>query len=173
MVNHIAVCKDGCWQYKDFHSSRATFIRGGMQWLVYRFLYVWFYGGHHGRYELHHKCLNSWCVRPDHLKPITPALNQALETEAKYQFDRGMEAAYVERDAEPPADPIKAEQLARFTDSVIRAGVVAPAVIDPVVIPAPAAPEPAPKPVKVDLFLDTRPPQDARSRRRRRTVARS
>lgn len=109
LPEHLTVHADGCWQYKSFwgeSSPRATFTRGGMQWLVYRYLYVWFYGGHRARYELHHRCLHRWCVRPEHLTPITPTMNQSLESEHK--LDRDAEVFYLDRDTVPPADPAKA-----------------------------------------------------------------
>lgn len=178
----VTIRNNGCWQYMEDWGAladRPTISSGGLKWLVLRWLYVWYYNGHEGHLELHHVCGNRWCVHPGHVTPVTGPRNRAIEhplNEDDY-LDVVLEAVDIGSAPIWPTDPAKAAGLDWFAAQLKRrpwTGSQMPIrTIEPVVIPAQPVPEPAPKPVKVDLFPDTRPPQDARVRRRRRTVARS
>ena len=182
----IGIRDDGCWQFEQVWGNdlpRPTITSAGLKWQVVRLLRVYYFGGHDAHLELGHSCHHAHCVHPGHVTPITGAKNRKdrdvlnADPESLTRTDRRRldelvtEAEVVAAHPAVPGDEDSLYMLEKFTSTLGRALPVF--VIDPVVIPAQAEPEPVSKPVKADLFLDTRPPQDARVRRRRRTVAQS
>lgn len=116
----------GCWQYlgqqpdgslpdpQDYH-TRPKHLSNGSNWLTYRFLYVHFFGGHHGSKELHHLCRVPACVNPSHLVPVTGGYNRWIESDDPEAVrQRELDRERVKHNPGIPADPHKADELYRF-----------------------------------------------------------
>jgi hypothetical protein len=77
---------NGCWVW----AGRLTISQkyglisvGNHDWLVHRYSYGSFMGGHKPGHTLDHVCRNPLCVRPDHLMPMTLLSNTRKEHDGK------------------------------------------------------------------------------------------
>lgn len=122
-----------CWLYRgtqpngyvptpDDTQTRTKILSNGMNWLCHRFLWVHFFGGHHGSKELHHLCRVPACVNPGHLVPVSGKYNRWIETDdPKAAQQREHDANRVRHEPEWPADPDRSANLHRFTQAVAAA----------------------------------------------------
>lgn len=65
----------GCWLWKETPDEGYGKFHAGGVWLVHRFSYVWFFGGHERGKTLDHLCNRPLCARPDHMQPISDTIN--------------------------------------------------------------------------------------------------
>lgn len=110
---------NGCWQYvgrdnREAGTTRPVIWNDGLRYYVSRYLYVHFHGPHKGGRELHHRCGNSWCVRPGHLDPITPKANMRIERKV-WTWMRVLDKWLVKANPTQPTNPAKAAELSEFT----------------------------------------------------------
>lgn len=127
IAEHTAVVGDtGCWQYRgtqpngyvpspEDSRTRTKVLSNGSNWLTHRFLYVHFFGGHHGSKELHHLCRVPACINPCHLTPVSGRYNRWIESEDPEAVTRrALDRKRVKFEPERPTDPIKADELEKF-----------------------------------------------------------
>lgn len=168
--------------------NRSQIRWAGQRFLVSRMLYVWFFGGHRGGLELHHYCQNPWCVRPEHLHPVTRKQNMKL----KKQPGTMTMQKWLARDFAASNDMLDAfiaqhPNLSSFTTmphpekfrgpdrKIVRTPLLGDPEIPTISYDEPEASAPAPKVEKTtNLFLTERPRQEQPPVRRRRiSTARS
>jgi hypothetical protein len=71
---------NGCWVWDGRTNGKYPLISvGNHDWLVHRYSYGSFMGGHKPGHTLDHVCRNPVCVRPDHLMPMTLLSNTRKE----------------------------------------------------------------------------------------------
>lgn len=71
---------DGCWEWIGARSDTGygnvmVSTRPRKAALAHRAVYEWLVGPIPSGLQLDHLCRNRWCVRPDHLEPVTAAEN--------------------------------------------------------------------------------------------------
>lgn len=113
---------NGCWEYvgrdnRDEGTDRPQVWCDGLRWYVTRFLYVYFYGTHKGRLELHHLCGRGDCVRPGHLMALTRKRNAEVEGRKFFGLRRYTLHKMFQKER-TPKDPAKAVELAEFTTGI-------------------------------------------------------
>jgi hypothetical protein len=69
---------EGCWLWRGSSSDGhyGNFQRDGRLYLAHRYAYEDVVGPIPPGLELDHLCRTPACVRPDHLEPVTPKVNQ-------------------------------------------------------------------------------------------------
>lgn len=72
---------EGCWLWKGAHRSGGygSVIRNGRQVYAHRFAFEQTAGAIPEGYQVHHRCGNKLCVRPDHLELLTPPDHARLD----------------------------------------------------------------------------------------------
>lgn len=74
----------GCWNWVGRTNGKYALISvGNHDWLAHRYSFGQFIGGHEPRLTLDHACRNRFCVRPDHLMPMTLLANTRKEHDGK------------------------------------------------------------------------------------------
>lgn len=91
----------GCWVWAErMDDGRPRFTpkgtKSGKSWVVYRFTYVWTYGGHSPRRGLDHLCSEPACVNPRHVFPVTNTQNRKNGS-TKPGFEHGIRGKDRER----------------------------------------------------------------------------
>lgn len=126
-ANTVAIDGIGCWQYQgkqpngsvpdpEDNRTRTKHLSNGSNWLTHRFLYVHFFGGHHGSLELHHLCRVPACVNPGHLEPVTGTYNRWIESDQPdAERQRETDRQRVLFEPERPTDQTRADELDGFT----------------------------------------------------------
>lgn len=66
---------DGCWLWTAGTQSRGYGAVGHAPWTAHKTSYLLTGQTIPDGLELDHLCLNKLCVRPDHLEPVTPQVN--------------------------------------------------------------------------------------------------
>ena len=69
---------DDCWEWKGMPKSGGyhQIKVGGRNLMAHRVVYELLVGPIPEGLQLDHLCRNRWCVRPDHLEPVTPKENK-------------------------------------------------------------------------------------------------
>lgn len=66
---------DGCWEWTGVRTSDGYGQIYGRMQMAHRVMYELLVGPIPEGLELDHLCRNPWCVRPDHLEPVTTREN--------------------------------------------------------------------------------------------------
>lgn len=75
---------DGCWLWTGAqHNSKGygRFDANGRRWLAHRYAYTLLVGTFDDDLELDHTCLNTRCVNPGHLDPVTSEVHDRERTD--------------------------------------------------------------------------------------------
>ena len=74
----------GCWLWAGYsHNGRYGSLKWhGKRVVAHLFSYEWHVGPVPISKELDHTCRNTWCVNPQHLEPVTHAVNMARSKRA-------------------------------------------------------------------------------------------
>lgn len=125
LAQAIVEVNNGCWSYvgADAQSNITTnhpqVWCNGLRWYVSRYMFIRFFGAHRGGLELHHRCGNGWCVRPDHLVPIGHVQNMKIERKKwSVTWRRVVDKWLVSHNPRTPDDPVKANELSLFAAGV-------------------------------------------------------
>jgi len=98
ILRRVVPLDSGCWAYDGRHGNgRPVITRGDGKGLsVYRELYQTFIERIPEGYEIHHTCLQRWCVNPTHLQPV-PAAKHVHEYHDSFRCGKGHEYDYVSK----------------------------------------------------------------------------
>ena len=65
------VCRSGSYCNLKIAGIDPSSSCSGVAYIAHRWIYEQYYGSLNPFYDLHHKCENTLCVNPDHMKPKT------------------------------------------------------------------------------------------------------
>jgi hypothetical protein len=76
----------GCWPWPGSmrEDGYGHIFRNGKHYRAHRAVYQYFKGAIPAWLELDHTCRNKACVNPDHLEPVTHAVNVQRGDDARY-----------------------------------------------------------------------------------------
>lgn len=87
IASWISVDDDGCWIWigrkKDGYSHLPI---NGRWYSVHRWLYMHLVGQIPNAHEMHHECEKPACVRPGHLRPLTPERHREITAFSNWMF---------------------------------------------------------------------------------------
>lgn len=84
---------DVCWIWRGSLDSYGygTFCYGAVVWKAHRVAYELLVGWLDPELTIDHLCRNPWCVRPDHLEPVTSGENSRRRSATKTHCRHGHE----------------------------------------------------------------------------------
>jgi hypothetical protein len=84
-LSKIRVLENGCWTTgsKGSFKNYRTFYIKGKSYLSHRVSYEIFNGALVGGLVIDHKCVNRYCVNPEHLRQVTQKVNLAENTRSE------------------------------------------------------------------------------------------
>ena len=94
LLTSIEVTPTGCWEWQKslFASSGYAYVKhDGKGRLAHRVSYETFVGPIPEGLQIDHLCRNRPCINPDHLEPVTAAVNQQRQGSEKTHCPRGHE----------------------------------------------------------------------------------
>lgn len=80
LIKNVKICICGCWEWQGrIHNGYAVcptpYVHDGNSRWGHRVSYAVFNGDIKAQMHIDHTCRNKKCIRPDHLKQVTPQQN--------------------------------------------------------------------------------------------------